>query len=232
MIQVLGTSWALLLGIFMLMVGNGLQGTLLGIRGGIENFSTLEMSIVMSGYFIGFLGGSRVAPSMIRRVGHVRVFAALGSLISAVLILYPAIANPWAWMVGRIIIGFCFSGVYVTAESWLNNSASNENRGEALSLYMIVQMAGIVLAQYLLVTADAGGYVLFVVASVMVSIAFAPILLSISPTPAFDTTKPMSLRELVGVSPLGAVGMFLLGGVFAAQFGMSAVYGTQAGLTV
>lgn len=232
MIQVLGTSWALLLGMFMLMVGNGLQGTLLGIRGGIENFSTLEMSIVMSGYFIGFLGGSRMAPSMIRRVGHVRVFAALGSLISAVLILYPAIANPWAWMVGRIIIGFCFSGVYVTAESWLNNSASNENRGEALSLYMIVQMAGIVLAQYLLVTADAGGYVLFVVASVMVSIAFAPILLSISPTPAFDTTKPMSLRELVGVSPLGAVGMFLLGGVFAAQFGMSAVYGTQAGLTV
>ena len=87
--QVFTASWALFLGMFMLMVGNGVQGTLLGIRGGIEEFSTFHMSIVMSGYFVGFLGGSRLAPDMIRRVGHVRVFAALGSTISAVLILLP-----------------------------------------------------------------------------------------------------------------------------------------------
>ena len=62
--------------------------------------------------------------------------------------------------------------------------------------------------------------------------AVTPILLSISPTPAFDTTKPMSLRELAGFSPLGCVGMFLLGGVFSAQFGMASVYGAEAGLTV
>ena len=129
MFSVLTNSWALLLGMMLLMLGNGLQGTLLGVRGEIEGFSTFEMSLVMSAYFIGFLGGSRLAPEMIRRVGHVRVFVALGSLISAVLILYPALANAEAWMIGRIIIGFCFSGVYVTAESWLNNSATNENRG-------------------------------------------------------------------------------------------------------
>ncbi|MCE8470708.1 MFS transporter, partial [Rhodovulum sulfidophilum] len=90
MFKVLASSWALLLGILLLMVGNGIQGTLLGIRGGIEGFSTYEMSMVMSAYFLGFLGGSRLAPEMIRRVGHIRVFAALGSFISAVLILYPA----------------------------------------------------------------------------------------------------------------------------------------------
>jgi len=232
MLQVLGSSWALLLGMTLLMVGNGLQGTLLGVRGGIEGFSTFEMSIVMSAYFAGFLGGSRLTPELIRRVGHVRVFAALASFISAVLILYPLLVHPIAWILGRVIIGFCFSGVYVTAESWLNNAADNQNRGKALSLYMIVQMFGVVSAQYLLILGDPSGYMLFVVASVAVSISFAPILLSISPTPPFETTKPMSLRELYGVSPLGCVGMFLLGGIFAAQFGMSAVYGTVAGLTV
>ena len=232
MFQVLTSAWALLLGMFLLMIGNGMQGTLLGIRGEIEGFSTLEMSIVMSAYFAGFLGGSRRAPNMIRRVGQVRVFAALASLISAVMILYPTFADPWIWTLGRVLIGFCFSAVYVTAESWLNDAADNSNRGKALSLYMVVMTVGIVVSQYLLLTADPSGFVLFVIPSVLVSIAITPILLSISPVPAFDTTKPMTLRALFNVSPLGCVGMFLLGGVFAAQFGMAPVYGPQAGLSV
>ncbi|MGB1179800.1 MAG: MFS transporter, partial [Lentibacter algarum] len=213
MLQVLSSSWALMLGMMLLMVGNGLQGTLLGVRGDIEGFSPFAMSIVMSAYFVGFLGGSRMTPTMIRRVGHVRVFAALGSFISAVLILYPTWTDPWAWTLMRVIIGFCFSGVYVTAESWLNNSADNQNRGKALSLYMIMQMLGIIIAQALLLVADPGGYVLFVIISVLVSVSFAPILLSVSPTPAFEATKPKTLREIMEISPLGCVGMFLLGGV-------------------
>ncbi|KRS17897.1 MFS transporter [Roseovarius indicus] len=232
MFSVLSSAWALLLGMMLLQVGNGMQGTLLGIRGEIEGFSTLQMSLVMSGYFVGFLFGSRMAPDMIRRVGHVRVFAALASLISAVMILYPTFADPYAWGIGRILIGFCFSGVYVTAESWLNEAASNENRGKALSLYMIVQMVGIVSAQALMLVADPGGFVLFIIPSVLISLAFAPILLSISPTPAFDTAKPLSLRQIMKISPLGCVGMFLLGGVFSAQFGMAPVYGAEVGLTV
>lgn len=232
MLQLLSSAWALLFGMCLLMVGNGMQGTLLGIRGGIEGFDTFAMSIVMSAYFVGFLGGSRLAPRMIQRVGHVRVFAALASLISAVMILYPSFPNIIVWAFGRVLIGFCFSAVYVTAESWLNNAADNSNRGQALSLYMIVQTLGIVAAQALLLTADPGGFMLFVIPSILVSLAITPILLSISPTPAFGTTKSMSLRQLMGFSPLGCVGMFILGGIFSAQFGMSSVYGAEAGLSV
>ena len=232
MIQVLGQSWALFLGMFMLMIGNGLQGTLLGVRGEMEGFSTFAMSVIMSMYFVGFLFASRMVPIMIRNVGHVRVFAALGSTISAVLILYPALTEPWVWALGRVIIGFCFCGVYITAESWLNDAATNETRGKALSLYMIVQMAGIVAAQYILVLGDVSGFILFIIPSVLVSLAFAPILLSVSQTPKFETTKPLAIGRLIKASPLGCMGMFLLGGVFAAQFGMSAVYGTRAGLSV
>ncbi len=232
MLQVLRGSWALFLGMFMLMMGNGLQGTLLGVRGELEGFSTLEMSIIMSAYFAGFLFASQSVPNLLRRVGHVRVFAALGSTISAVLILYPALAEPWVWTIGRVVIGYCFCGVYITAESWLNDASSNENRGKALSLYMIMQMAGIVSAQYILVLGDVSGFILFIIPSVLVSLAFAPILLSVSATPKFESTKPLSIRRLIDASPLACVGMFLLGGVFAAQFGMSAVYGTRVGLTV
>lgn len=232
MLAVLQNSWALLLGITLLMLGNGMQGTLLGIRGGIEGISTVHMSIVMAAYFLGFLFGSRLTPDMIRRVGHVRVFAALGSLISAVLILYAVAPNWIAWSAERVIIGFSFSGVYITAESWLNNASTNENRGKALSLYVIMQMIGIIAAQTLLNFADPAGYILFIIPSVLVSVAFTPILLSISPAPAFESTKALSFRRLYETSPLGCIAMFLLGGVFSAQFGMVSVWGTQAGLSV
>lgn len=232
MLTVLRNSWALLLGIMLLMLGNGMQGTLLGIRGGIEGFTTAQMSYVMAAYFAGFLIGSRMAPEMIRSVGHVRVFAALGSMISAVLILYAAAPDWIAWAAMRVLIGFSFSGVYITAESWLNNASTNETRGQALSLYMIMQMLGIIAAQALLNFGDPSGYILFVIPSVLVSLAFTPILLTASQAPAFETTKRLSFRALYRASPLGCVGMFLLGGVFAAQFGMSSVWGTAAGLSI
>lgn len=232
MLTVLRNSWALLLGIMLLMLGNGMQGTLLGIRGSLEHFSTLQMSVVMSCYFLGFLFGSRMAPDMIRRVGHVRVFAALGSMISAVLVMYAVAPNWIAWALMRVMIGFSFSGVYITAESWLNSASSNETRGQALSLYLIMQMVGIIAAQFLLNVGDPSGYILFVIPSILVSLAFTPILLSVAPAPNFAATKPLSFRALYKASPLGCVGMFLLGGVFSAQFGMASVWGTQAGLSI
>ena len=233
MISLLRGTWALYLGIALFMVGNGLQGTLLGVRGPMQGYSTLQMSAVMASYFVGFLVSSTLTPRLIGNVGHVRVFAALGSAISAVLILYPVIDDPYAWMVLRAVIGFCFCGVYITAESWLNSATSTANRGRALALYMITQTVGIIAAQGILTLGDPGGFTLFIVSSVLVSIAFAPILLTVTPMPAFSaSTKPMSLTSLWRISPLGSIGMFLTGGVFSAQFGMSAVYATEAGLRV
>lgn len=232
MLSVLVRTWALMLGILLLMIGNGLQGTLLGVRGTMESIDASWMGFIMSAYFIGFLGGSRVTPVLLRRVGHVRVFAALGSLVSAAFILYAAFVNPYFWLAMRLVVGFCFSGLYVVAESWINDMSSNETRGQALSLYILMQMVGVVTGQMLLNVADPSGYALFVLISVLVSISFAPILLSVTPTPVFTSARPMSLRELLEASPLGCVGMFLLGGIFSALLGMSSIYGAQQGFSV
>ncbi len=232
MIAVLRSSWALLLGMFLLMFGNGLQGSLLGIRGDIEGFDPAVLSYVISAYFVGFLGGSRLAPVLLRKVGHVRVFAAMASLISAAFVLYPAIPNLVAWGVMRLLVGFCFSCVYVVVESWLNDASDNENRGKALSLYMIVQMVGLISAQGALNFGDVSGYGLFVLMSVIVSISFTPVLLNATPTPVFETAKGMTLLRLFQVSPLGFVGMILINSVYSVMFGMAAVYGTQRGLSI
>jgi len=232
MFGVLKNTWPLMLGMLFLMLGNGLQGTLLGVRGSLENIDPATMGFVMSAYFVGFLGGSRAAPWLLRRVGHIRVFAALGSLVSAAFILYAAVVHPLAWLLLRLIVGFCFSGIYVVAESWLNHASSNEKRGQSLSLYLIVQMLGIVLGQLLLNVADPGGYDLFVLITVLVSISFAPILLSVSPAPVHETVQAMSIKELIKASPLACFGTLLLGGVFATLFGMAPIYATQNGFSI
>jgi MFS family permease len=232
MITVVRASWALLLGMFLLQIGNGLQGSLMGVRGAIEGFTTFELSLIASAYFVGFLGGSRIAPKFIARVGHVRVFAALGSLISAVLIAYPVLTDPYAWMGLRVIIGFSLSGVYVTAESWLNNAATNETRGQSLSAYMLVQMFGLVGAQGILSAGDPSGFLLFIIPSILVSMSFAPILLSVSPAPSFETSRPMSLGSALQDLALrrrrhDPDGLHLRG-----QFGMASVYATEMGLSL
>jgi MFS family permease len=231
MFLVLGSVWTLLLGVTLLMVGNGLHSTLLAVRGGAEGFSSAELSVVMSAYFVGFLSGARITPRLIRHVGHVRVFAALASFMSATLIAFPLAPDPWAWALLRVAFGFCMSGVYVTSESWLNNTAGNADRGRVLSAYMLAQTLGMVAAQGLLAVQDTTGATLFIAASILVSLSFGPILLSAVPTPAADLTQPMSLRRLFTGSPLGTVGIFLLGGVFSAQVGMGAVYASQAGFS-
>ncbi len=231
MFKVLWSVWALLLGIVLIMLGNGMHFTLIGLRGGIEGFSSAELAIVTSGYFVGFLSGARLSPVLIGRVGHVRVFAALGSFMSAGLISFPLLTEPWAWTLLRVLVGFCMSGIYVTAESWLNDAATNQTRGKVLSAYMIAQTLGIIGAQGLLTLGDAATSVLFIGASILVSISFAPILLSATRVPVAEAVRPMPLRKLFEGSPLGTVGIFLLGSVYATQSGMGAVFGTQIDLS-
>ncbi|MCG7626659.1 MFS transporter [Epibacterium sp. MM17-32] len=231
MINMLASVWALLAGVVLIMLGNGMHFTLMGLRGGMEGFSSAELSIITSGYFLGFLSGARFSPILIQRVGHVRVFAALGSFISAALIAFTLWAEPWTWTILRVVIGFCMSGIYVVAESWLNNATSNENRGKMLSAYMLAQTLGIIGAQGLLTLGDAGNAALFIGASILVSISFAPILLSIQPAPMVDVAKPCGLKDLFTASPLGTVGIFLLGSIYASQSGMGAVFGSEIGLS-
>lgn len=232
MLAVLRGSWALMLGILLIMIGNGLQGTLIGVRGSIENIDPSWMGLVVSAYFVGFLGGSKAAPFLLKRVGHVRVFAALGSMVSAAFILYSVYVDPYFWWFLRFVVGFCVSGLYVVAESWINDSTTTENRGQALSLYVMIQLGGIVIGQLLLNVSDPAGYGLFILISVLVSVSFAPILLSTTPAPVFQTSKPMTMRELMEVSPLGCVGIFLLGGIFSALFGMASIFAAERGLSI
>ncbi len=223
----LSASWAILLGIGFMMLANGLQGTLLGVRAGIEGFSTFTTGIMMSGYFIGIFIGSFVAPRLVKRVGHIRVFSALASLASISILFHGVYVDPWLWMAMRVVTGISFAGFYVVTESWLNDRASNETRGKILSIYMLIITGSMGAGQFLLTLAKPETIDLFILSSVIISFGLIPILLTVKPAPSFDTSSKMSIADLYRASPLAVIGNCLTGMAHGTIFGLGAIYASQ-----
>ncbi len=220
----LSASWAILLGIGFMMLANGLQGTLLGVRATMEGFSTFTTGVMMSGYFIGIFIGSFLAPSLVKRVGHIRVFSALASLASISILFHGVYIDAWVWMSMRIITGISFAGFYVVTESWLNDRASNETRGQILSIYMLISTFGMGLGQFLLNLAEPDAIDLFILISVIISAGLIPMLLTAKPAPVFESSAKMSVVELYHASPLAVIGNCLTGMAHGTIFGLGAIY--------
>jgi MFS family permease len=230
MLKAIISTWTLFFGLLLIAAGNGLQVVLLGTRAPEAGFSNIATGIVMSGYFAGIFTGSIIVPHILARVGHVRVFGAMSAIASAAVLLHLVFLDPFVWTGMRFASGFSFAGMYIVCESWLNEKATNETRGQLLSLYMITNMAGMAAGQLMISLGEAGGAGLFLLASVMVSIAVVPILITASAAPSFEAPERISFRRLVKVSPLAVVGMIFIGIVISMVFGMGAVYGRNIGL--
>lgn len=230
MLNDIRATWALLVGIGFMMVGNGLQGTLLGLRATIEGFPIFVTGVMMSGYFIGIFVGSLLAPELVKRVGHIRVFAALASVASITILLHVLYIHPLTWMLMRLFTGISYAGLYVVTESWLNDRAGNKNRGKLLALYMGIVTLGLGGGQFMLNFADPGSPDLFILVSVVVSLGVIPMLLTARPAPAFEISGKMSTRELFEASPLAFLSTIMVGAVQGTIFGLGAVYASTKGL--
>ena len=224
-------STALFIGIALLMAGNGLQNTLLGVRAESEGFGSTVAGLVMAMNFVGFLAGAALAPRFLRQVGHVRVFAALASAGSSVVLVQAVFIHPIVWGVGRFSWGVCFAGLIVVAETWLNELATNENRGRVLARYMVITMGAIATGQLLVAAADTNGFALFAVVSVLVSLALVPMSLSASSSPVIVTPEPLGFRTLLRTAPTGVVVAFLVGGALGSISAIGPVYASARGLS-
>lgn len=202
---------ALLIGVSILLTGQGLQGTLLPVRATIEQFPTVSIGVMGALYFLGFTAGCLRGGELVRRVGHVRVFAAMTALASAVPLLHGLAPNPWSWGLFRMVTGFCFAVLYVVIESWLNESATNENRGVVFSAYTVITLTVMAFGQMMLLWKDPADFYLFAVASVLVSLAALPVALSVAPTPGLPVVARLDVRRLYRISPAGTLGCLATG---------------------
>ena len=222
-------TWPLLLGMGILMLGAGLQSTLLGVRATIEAFPTPVTGIVMSCYYVGYLVGTRVAPQLLRRVGPVRVFATLAALASVAVLVHGSWVHPAPWALMRLLSGICFAGIYVVAESWLNHRASSTNRGQLLAIYMLVLYVGLGGAQFLLLLSSPQSTVPFMLVSALISAAMVPIVASSQEVAVPAVPQRVRFRDLYRNSPLGVVAVAVSGMISSIIFSMGPVYARLSG---
>lgn len=225
-------SWPLFFGMLLLMVSNGLLVTLLTVRATEYGFTQTEIALMQAAYPLAALFGCLVTPQIVARVGHARSFGALASLCSTAALIHMVTADPWSWGAMRALAGFCFPGLYVVAESWLNARADNRTRAALLSIYFVTQTGGAALGQLLLGLPDPAGNLLFVIVSVLISLSLVPILVAGGQSVPFEAPDRLSVRQLFRLSPLGLSVGFLNGisqGAFYVGLGF---FGVALGLPV
>jgi MFS family permease len=231
MAQTLLSVSALLLSVALLIFGHGLQTTLLPLAADRFYFSDFEIGAISSAYFVGMVIGCFGAPLLIMRAGHIRAFAALVSMMSAAAILHPVVVDPVFWVVIRIVSGFCLAGFYMIVESWLNESATNENRGTIMSVYIVILFGALMLGQVSIATMSIASFIPFVIASVTVSLAVMPVSLTTSAQPAPITLVRFRPIQLYKNSPAAFVGVFFVGISQGALLTLTPLYGSQIGLS-
>jgi len=225
-------TWGLFVGLAFLMLAGGLFGTLLGVRSERVGLPTVVSSFIAASYYAGFLIGSRLTLTALSKVGHIRVYAALASLLSAAMIGVGISHHPAMWAVLRLVTGLCTAGLYVIAESWLNDLATNENRGRLLAVYGVVTIAFFGIGQVLLFNFDPLAVTGFAVAAIITSLAVAPVALSeAAMAPNLLEAEHISLRELARLVPTGVFSCLLVGLAHGALNGMAAIYATRVGLS-
>jgi MFS family permease len=232
MAQTLRPVAALLAGIAFLLAGNGLQVTLTPLAGEAAGFDAVALGIMGSAYYVGFVCGCLLGPFMIVRAGHIRAFAAMVSAASAVALVHPLLIHPIVWDLLRAITGFCLAGLYLIIESWLNDRATNQNRGFIMSAYIVVNFATLMVGQMMVTLYPVTDFAPFALASILVSIAAIPVALTKSAQPAPIALVRFRPRELLRVAPVGVVGAFMVGIANGSFWALGPVYGTGSGLSV
>ncbi|KPF41121.1 MFS transporter [Rhizobium sp. AAP43] len=235
MISSLASIATLMLSTLLMMAGFGLMGYMLPIRSLAEGWSTLIISVIATGYTFGFTLSCIVTPIFVRRVGHVRVFGALVTLLTVSILLCSLVVEWWAWMIFRGLSGFAIAGAYLLIESWLNERVTNENRGALFSVYMVTCLVGSIGGQYIVPLGDVNGPELFIICALIFSVALLPVALSTAQSPSPIAEARFDLKRLLRRSPIAFFGSLLsgalsgtwgsLGGVYSQNIGMNTAQG-------
>jgi MFS family permease len=225
------TLLSLLLGFGLMQMGNTLQGTLLSVRGGIEGFSPAQIGAVGAGFWAGIVVGSLRAGKLVQSVGHIRAFLALGAIASTAPLIHLLLVDPTVWIVARALTGFCFAGLFIVVESWLNSAATDQSRGLILSVYAMTGLVGGIVGQLLLPATDPAGFRPFCIVAIIIAFALVPIALTQAVAPAHEGGGArIDLKALYKQSPFGLVGAVLCGITTSTFFTLGPVFAQRRGL--
>lgn len=211
MLRALAPVAALLLSVAFMLMGNGLQSTLLPMRAQLEAYSSVEIGVLGSAYFVGFALGCWRGAILIRRAGHIRTFAAVVAIASTSALVHALVVEPVIWWAIRLLSGACVAILFMVIESWLNEKSTNETRGLVFSVYTAINLTVISIGQLMIAFGNPEGFPLFLMASILISWAAVPVALTKSESPAPPEQVGIRIGYLLRLSPVGFIGSFVVG---------------------
>lgn len=223
---------SLLGGAVFLLLGGGLLGTLLAVRGGLAGFGDQALGLMMSAYFLGFFFGTYLAPPLIRRIGHIRAFAFFAAINAAAVLLHAIWIDPWAWGALRVVTGIALVGLYTVIESWLNAHARGEQRGRVFAVYMALTLLALAAGQQLLRLDAPDSFALFSLVAILACAAMLPVTATRLAQPGELQTPSLGLAALYRSAPAAAAGALGSGLLIGTFWGLGPVYATRIGLDV
>lgn len=220
---------ALLMATAFLIMGSGVQVLALPIRAEILEFSNITIGLLGTGYFAGFVVGCLFDPRIVRTAGHIRTFAALVAVASAVVLLHAIVRDPLIWILCRFLTGLCFAGISLVLESWLHDYADNTNRGLVMSTYVGINLTVMTVGQMIATGFEPSRFEALAISSILVSFAAVPVALTRSAQPAPIVEVRFRPRYLFKLSPAGFVACFLIGMAHGAFWTLTPVVARAAG---
>ncbi len=222
---------SLLRGTAFLLAASGLHGLLLPLRGQMEGFSTTALGLMGTAWATGFVAGCYFAPRIVRRAGHVRAFGTFAASAAIIALLTGLVIDEYAWIILRAFTGFAMAGAFMIIESWLNEKATNENRGTVFGLYMMVTYASIMGGQLIVAAGDVRSASLFMITGIFFCLSLIPTAVSTQSTPQPLQDVKLDLRGLYDNSPVAAAACILIGIANGAWGTLGAVYGARIGIS-
>lgn len=216
----------------LLLAGHGLQLALLPLRAESIGFTPTQIGMTGSAYFLGFVLGTLLTPRILRRVGHVRTFAVLGSGFAALMLGVNLASTFPLWLLLRLVIGACISGLYMVIESWLNEQATPGTRSTLLSFYSLLNLLMLTVGQQLLNLGSPGSGVLFSIAAILMALAVIPVSLTTALVPAPVSHVRIDIAKLWALSHVGLMGAMASGLITGAFWALAPVFAQGAELAM
>ena len=214
----------------LMLVGSGLLGTYLGLRLAAEGVNEIWIGLLMTGYYVGLVGGASVGHRLIAKVGHIRAFVASAGVVTASVLGHAMTDDVQIWFVLRIIVGVAMMCQYMVLESWLNEQAEPHQRGMVFASYMSVTFLGLAMGQGVLTLMPELDLSHLLIVSMCFSLCLVPVAVTNRIHPAPLHPAPMKVRVFLQRIPLALTTVAVSGLLLGSFYGMAPVFATGVGL--
>ncbi|MDX2233190.1 MAG: MFS transporter [Hyphomonadaceae bacterium] len=218
---------SLIVAITILQAAQGLMGVQLPLAMHADGLKGAAIGFVGAMYSAGFMAGAWFGPTMLARVGHIRVFAASASVVTASTLMLFMAADPISWALLRGVMGGAIALVFVAVDSWMSASVRKEERGGAMGVYQVLTKAALTLGPFLAFGAPMDGAAPLMIAGALMAMAVVPITLTTQPQPDPPRAQPLALRDQFNVAPAAVTAAFFAGFINAGVMTLAPLYAEE-----